>query len=197
MRTLFIPLIASIFLASCDNQSSEQNPDINLELEKWKKELQINGEVGPPCYDIEKWAEENPSTYWGMQEIETSNFDINTDGVIDGLYYFPAENCLGATVHGSHFAVFIYSYDGSYLTNKNITTTIEQQINSDLSLKGVDNINYTILTYEKLDKFIKGHFSTMRNNDYHCCPSISGTFEYDPFRFEIALEYEDVQKNRR
>jgi hypothetical protein len=27
----------------------------------------------------------------------------------------------------------------------------------------------------------------MRNEDYHCCPSISGTFEYDPFKFEPSL----------
>jgi hypothetical protein len=193
MKKLILLLTTIVTTLHCNGQTKLN--EFQSEVEKWKTELLINGEVGPPCTeDYEKWSEENPDYYWGMQEVKSKTFDINTDGVNDGLFYFPAENCVGGNGQGSDFAILIYSHNGIFLTNKNISETIEDKIKIEFTDKEVYEVSNTNIHYENLNKTIEGTFWTWRNEDAACCPSLSGTFEYNPFDFKVTLKYIDEKK---
>ena len=102
---------------------------VKQEIKKWKAELLINGEVGPPCkkrYDI--WIEENPNYYYGMQPVKELSSDLNEDGTEELLCYFPAVNCVGGNGTDSDFAMFLFHKDSMLLTNKRISLQIEEYI---------------------------------------------------------------------
>jgi len=47
-KILFSILIISLF--SCQQKETKPaKPDVRAEIEKWKKELLLNGEIGKPC----------------------------------------------------------------------------------------------------------------------------------------------------
>ena len=56
MKNIFTSIV---FLALFINVNAQQNSsDFKTEIEKWKKELLLNGEVGPECIDpYQKWIE--------------------------------------------------------------------------------------------------------------------------------------------
>ena len=104
---------------SCKSQ--EKTSDFKIEIEKWKKELISNGEVGNPCIEDDDWEKqqkENPKANFGLLEIESSESDFNSVGIKDGLLYFPAETCVGGNGTDSDFGMLVYSKNGQLLMNK-------------------------------------------------------------------------------
>lgn len=190
MKKNIFPIIAiGLMTYSCNSQQKSLN--FNTEIEKWKKELVLNGEVGNPCRkddDWNKWQEENPNAYFGLEEIESFKYDFNSDGIKDGLFYFPADNCVGGNGIGSDFAMLAYSNNGQLLTNKNITEKIEQEIKISLVDKGIYDIYKIILTYKGLEKTIVGEYLAWTDDDASCCNSFSGTFEYNPIDFSLTAK---------
>ncbi|WP_435254735.1 hypothetical protein [Tenacibaculum sp. A30] len=187
MKKSLLPILTiGLMTYGCNAQTST---DFKTETEKWKKELHLNGEVGPPCSDnAYEWSEKNKGYYFGMQEIQSMESDFNKDGVKDGLFYFPAQNCVGGSGIGSDFAMLVYSNDGELLTNKNITKTIEQKIKGTLAEKGLYGVYKVIINYKGLGKTIIGKYNAWGEKDANCCPSFGGTFEYNPVDFSIIIE---------
>ena len=162
--------------------------DLNTEIEKWKKELYLNKEVGPECIeDYAKWAEDNPGYYYGLQETKTIESDFNSDGINDYLVYMPAINCVGGNGSDSDFGLLVYSDGNSILTNKNITKKISEEIKIKLSENQI-YIDYSIFTYKSFNKTIGGVYNAWMENDAHCCPSFEGTFEYNLENGTITIE---------
>lgn len=186
-RILLSALIISLTTSSCKAQ--EKKFDFKIEIEKWTRELISNGEVGNPCReddDWEKWQKENPKAYFGLQEIESSESDFNSDGIKDGLFYFPAENCVGGNGTDSDFGMLVYSKNGQLLTNKNITQTIEEGIKAELAKIKINNVYKIHIKYKGLGKTIIGEYYAWSEEDANCCPSKNGFFEYSPI--ELATE---------
>lgn len=162
---------------------------IEEEIAKWKTELFLNGEVGPPCIeDYEKWAEQNPQYYWGMQEINILKHDFNSDNSEDALVYFEAENCVGGNGTGSDFAMLLYSYNNQILSNKNITDKITVELLEELTKNGITNLSDIVINYKSLSNTINGSYRVWLSDDAHCCPGYEGTFNYNPNDFSIILK---------
>ncbi|HCE53841.1 MAG TPA: hypothetical protein DER05_02115 [Lutibacter sp.] len=173
------------------SHSQQKSPYFNTEIEKWKIELVANGEVGNPCRkdnDVEKWMKANPNAYFGLQKIQSIESDFNSDGIIDGLFFFPAVNCVGGNGYGSNFAMLVYSYKGQILTNKNITKIIEHKIEDSFIEKGIYDVYKIYIYYNGLGKSIVGKYSVWTDDDASCCPSIKGTFNYNPINFSLTTK---------
>ncbi|MFM7723352.1 MAG: hypothetical protein ACKO7O_01025 [Bacteroidota bacterium] len=162
------------------------------EIEKWKAELLINGEVGPPCkrrYD--KWIEENPNYYYGMQPVKELSSDLNEDGTEELLCYFPAVNCVGGNGTDSDFAMLLFHNDSTLLTNKRISLQIEEYIEATIysnrqGEKSFDVADVNIF-YESMTRTINGRYALWVYEDAHCCPSYEGTFSFDLFKLSIEM----------
>ncbi|MBB3124549.1 hypothetical protein FHS04_002072 [Mesoflavibacter sabulilitoris] len=188
-KTLLPALIISLMTCSCKAQ--ENTPNFKIEIEKWTKELIANGDVGNPCReddDWEKWQKENPKAYFGLQEIESSESDFNSDGINDGLFYFPAENCVGGNGTGSDFGMLVYSKESQFLTNKHITQTIEEGIKAELAKIKINNIYKIYIKYKGLGKTIIGEYFAWSKEDANCCPSGNGVFEYNPIELTTEIK---------
>ncbi|MEM4261217.1 MAG: hypothetical protein QXG00_08285 [Candidatus Woesearchaeota archaeon] len=173
------------------NQEEIENI-FELELEKWKLELFLNGEVGPPCEkDYNKWAKKYPQYYWGLQPINSKYYDANNDGVEDVLFYFPAVNCVGGNSTASDFSLVVYSHNGGFLTNKNIKSIVDSRIREEFYRKSIstefERIDETIFRITDFKEDIKGNYSIWVNGDAHCCPKYKGTFSYNPFTFKVKI----------
>jgi len=62
-----IAFIAFMFLFSCQQKENKPNQDqlLKNQIQLWKKELLLNGEVGNPCQEnIDKWSIENPERFY-------------------------------------------------------------------------------------------------------------------------------------
>ncbi|WP_296385900.1 hypothetical protein [Winogradskyella sp.] len=190
MKKNIIPIIAiGLMTYSCNAQ--QKATDFINETEKWKKELVTNGEVGNPCREdnnSQKWQEENPKAYLGLQEIQSSESDFNSDGIKDGLFYFSAENCVGGSGSGSDFGMLIYSNNGEFLTNKNITQTIENEIQTKLAEIEISGVYKIYIHYKGLGKTIIGEYFAWSEEDANCCPSNNGAFEYNPIDLTMEIE---------
>ena len=124
--------LVGLFIVVIGCNSKNDNTDLKNEVKKWEIELQLNGEVGPPCrfgnedITIEKsvkWQTENPNFSFGLDEIIPSEQDFNSDKIIDGFYYFSPCNCVGGngtSAHTSDIGMLVYSNNGKLLTNKNM-----------------------------------------------------------------------------
>ena len=190
MKKNILSIIAiGLLTSSCSEQ--QKTSEFKTETEKWKKELVTSGEVGNPCRednDYQKWWEDNPKAHFGLKEIQSSESDFNSDGIRDGLFYFPAENCVGGNATGSDFGMLIYSQNEQFLTNKNITKTIEKEIQTKLAeikISGVYKIN---IRYKGLGKTIVGEYFAWLDGDASCCPSAIGTFDYDPVDLTMEIK---------
>ncbi len=72
MKKSILPII-SIGLMTWSCSAQQKTSEFEIETEKWKKELIISREVGNPCRednDWQKWEEDNPKAYFGLQEIQ-------------------------------------------------------------------------------------------------------------------------------
>ncbi len=190
MKKDIFPILAiGLMTYSCN--AKQKTSEFTIETEKWKKELLASGEVGNPCRedgDWEKWQEENPKAYFGLQEIQSSESDFNSDGITDGLFYFPAENCLGGNGTGSDFGMLVYSNDGQFLTNKNITKTIMYGVESELAKNDIYDVINIEIHYKGLGKTVIGEYFAWLGGDPHCCPSATGTFEYSPTELTTEIK---------
>ena len=203
MYKLFVMFFGLLAISSCNTEATknintvaiEDNSEINKnsniflhEIEKWKKELYLNGEVGPPCgKDYQKWTEENPNYYWGMQETKTLISDFNADNVNDALVYFPAVNCVGGNGYDSDFSLLVYSHKNQLLTDKNLTKNIQEKIKSALADKDIYGVNTTLILFKSFSKTITGKYLAWVEEDAHCCPSYTGEFEYNPIDFSVKI----------
>jgi len=170
-------------LKSIPAKAFRNSSEFDKEVEKWKQELYDNGEVGKPCREDnnwQKWIEDNPGFYFGQQKVESIETDYNSDGIKDGLFYFPAENCVAGNGTASNFGMLVYSENGEYLTNKKITNTIETKIKNILFEKGFQKVYLVYIHYKGFAKTISGEYYAWSDKDASCCPSNSGTFEYNP-----------------
>lgn len=188
-------IILVFFTISC-SKSQEKGSLLDIETEKWKKELLFNGEVGPPCSeDYVKWGEDNPDVYYGLpKKIDHKTSDFNNDGKDDFLLYFHAgDPCNGGNGNGSDFSKLIYSEGENYLYNNNLTHKIEQLIKQEFQNKtnSYSNIN-TIIFISDFDKEISGDYILWTENDAHCCPSYSGKYKYNLLTRTIEMS---ISKN--
>ncbi len=195
MKNKILLLTIVIVTFGCNRQNSIS--DLKTEKEKWKTELQLNGEVGSSCIgkngkftiqDEEKWMKKNPNTSWGMQEFNSIENDFNSDGIKDCLFYFSPISCVGGNVEISDIAMLVYSHKGQFLTNKSITKNIEENLKGELARNGIYNISVIILHYESFNKTIGGKYYAWDSEDAHCCPSSIGTFQYNPVTFSLIIK---------
>lgn len=199
MKKIILVTFVFVFFG-CDKKNNLS--DLKNEVEDWKIELQLNGDFGPPCSDKNgditnetsiKWLEKNPQYGFGLGKIISLEYDFNSDKVIDCFYYFSPANCAGGIGSSSHISdcgMLVYSYKGKFLTNKNITNTIENNIESKLSIK--ENIEYNkisrvLIYYKEFNKNIVGSFQAYLDSDAGCCPTFNGEFRYNPIDFSIEL----------
>ena len=189
MKKIYL-LIIPFILTSCSKGQSTNNL-IEKETEKWKKELLINGEVGPPCKDdYIKWGEENPDVYFGLPEkINSKVSDFNNDGKDDILLYFHAgDPCNGGNGNGSDFSQLIYSNGEEYLYNKNLSSKIANLVNEEFINKSKTyGANNVLIFINEFDKMISGEYTLWTENDAHCCPSFSGKYKYDLVKRKIEI----------
>lgn len=190
---LLLFLLAGI-LFSCNKNNDTQN--LKNELDKWQQELVLNGEVGPKCNkeDIKsgKWLNENNGCLYGLDTIKSIESDFNSDKIKDGFYYFSPANCAGGNSSSriSDYGMLVYSNKGQLLTNKNITSKIEDGIKIEIYSiqKGeYQEVVNVILNYLNFNNVIEGKFEAYLDSDAECCPSFMGTFEYNPIKRTVKL----------
>ncbi len=184
MKLFIIILTGYISLnSSFKGQTIEKH--LQSEVDKWQKELVLNGEVGPRCYkDYNKWMKDFPNYYYGLQDIKYFLNPSDNDGIKDALFFFDAVNCVGGSSGGSDFAVLVYSNNNLVLTNKNITTTIENKIKYLFHDNGNYDIDRVQIYYKS---YLGGEFSAWKSDDANCCASYKGKFKYDPSNFTVKL----------
>lgn len=206
MKKAIIGVLAFAIIA-CNKQ--DNNTDLKNEVEKWKIELQLNGEIGPSCIDengnitpekSNKWMEDDKyygiGGGYGLGEVISFKHDFNSDKIIDGFYYFSPSNCaggIGSSTHVSDCGMLVYSYKGKVLTNKNITHTIENEIENKIysMQKGeYKNVTSVLVYYKEFNDKIEGTFQAYLDSDAGCCPSYNGSFKYNPIDFSMELEKE-------
>lgn len=180
MKKIF--LILPLIIISCSKAQSNDSI-VENEIKKWKKELLINGDIGPSCTeDYVKWAKNNPDVYFGLPEkINHKVSDFNNDGKDDILMYFHAgDPCNGGNGAGSDFSQLIYSNGNDYLYNKNLTAKIENLVKEEFNKKTKSFGNNAVLIFiSDFDKVITGEYTLWTENDAHCCPSFSGKYKFD------------------
>ena len=198
-----IALLCLILVISCQQKEtiSKQNSDnlVKSQIESWKKELLINGEVGKPCQDdIEKWAAENPERYFGLpnDSIKSKSFDVNNDKIKDVLLYFPAGDCCSCAIginEASDYLKLIYSNGNEFLTNDNLREKIALKIESEYFAKTNNDVERAIFSVTDFNKDISGTYKLWALEDPDCCASVEGTFNYNPFTFKIQITYRNVK----
>jgi hypothetical protein len=192
-------LLSLLSLTVVIGKGQQKKLDFNTEIEKWKTELFNNGEVAPPCdnsYEdkinkyptCQEWMQKYPDYYFGLSKIESKLFDFNSDGITDGLFFFPAINCVCGNGSGSDFAMLVYSNKQKQYTNKHLSNLLEEKIGIALNDMQIYEHHPIHLKYSTLKKTINGSFSSWNASDAHCCPSINGSFSYNPTDFSITIK---------
>jgi hypothetical protein len=186
-------LTIGIIVTGCNGKQKQDA--FEAEVENWKKELLESRDIGNPCYSFEKmgeeafekWANENPEVDFGFSEIKSRKFDFNDDEMKDGLFYFTPENCVGGNIFRSDLAMFVYSKNGKYITDKTVTSKIERIITSELEKIDTAGIQKLKVSYKSLGKTIVGEYFGWASMDPNCCSSLNGRFEYDPIKLTIKM----------
>lgn len=191
-------LLFLIFLFSCQNKE-EKTLDIKIEIENWKKELTLNGDLGKPCTDDpEKWSVENPDRYYGLPQeaVKTIFFDANNDKIKDVLLYFPAGDCCSCVIginESSDYLKLIYSDGTKFLTNNNLRAKIVEKIETTYYEQTNNDVERAIFTVTNFDKNISGTYKLWTLEDPNCCASTEGTFKYNPFTFKIEITHQNAK----
>ena len=198
-----IALLCLILMISCQQKETILKPNsddlVKSQIESWKKELLINGEVGKPCQDdIEKWSAENPERYYGLpnDSIKSKSFDVNNDKIKDVLLYFPAGDCCSCAIginEASDYLKLIYSNGNEFLTNDNLREKIASKIENEFYAQTNTDVERAIFSVTDFNKEISGTYKLWTLEDPDCCASVEGTFNYNPFTFKIQITYQNVK----
>lgn len=200
MKIRIILAILIIAFNSCQQKEERSTkPDVKAEIEKWKKELLLNGEIGKPCNsdNQEEWAKNNPEVFYGLPDsINSKLFDVNNDKINDVLLYFPAGDCCSCTMgmnEGSDFVKLIYSNGSDFLENDNLQKKIESKIEGEFYSQTNTDVENVIFSITDFKSEITGNYKLWTKEDPDCCNSIEGTFQYNPFTWKIELKQHKVQ----
>jgi hypothetical protein len=193
-----IALVAFVLLFSCHQKDIKPNPEEQLknQIQLWKKELVVNGEVGTPCQtDYMKWNTQNPESYYGLpSEISLKIFDANNDKTPDYLLYFPAGNaCTGGHEEGSDFLKLRYSNCDEYLSNDKLRSKIETKIETIFYEKTNTDVQRVVFSIVDFNTVISGTYQLWTLEDPDCCASVEGKFKYNPFTFKIEITNQKIK----
>lgn len=194
MKKIAVVSIA-ILLISCNQKEEKPNSEVLLksQIENWKKQLVLNGEVGNPCEPGKEtqWATKNPEVYYGLpKQIVSKSSDANNDKINDVLLYFPAGDCCSCTIgvnEASDFLKLIYSDGTEFLSNDNLRTKIESEIESEYYNKTNNDMERAVFSVTDFNKEISGTYKLWTLEDPDCCASVEGTFKYNPFTFKMEI----------
>lgn len=194
-------IIVLIFsMISCQNKEEKiDKPDVKIEIEKWKKELVINGEVGKPCQEnVDKWSAANPDRFYGLPKdsIKVKFFDANNDKISDVLLYFPAGDCCSCSVgmnEASDYLKLIYSNGKEFLSNDNLREKIASKIETEFFVQTNTDVERAIFSITDFNNEILGTYKLWTLEDPDCCASIEGTFKYNPFTFKILITHQGAK----
>lgn len=194
MNTRILSLFVCILLFSCQKKSDNHaQPGIKTEIDKWKKQLLLNGEIGTPCdfNNQEAWSKQNPEVFYGLPDTVFSKvYDINNDNKPDILLYFPAGDCCSCTMglnQASDFVKLIYSDGSGMLENDNLGHKIETKIEGEYYTLTNTAAVKVIFSITDFNKSISGTFHLWTSADPECCPGVEGKFTYSPFTYEINI----------
>ena len=196
-----IALVAFVFLFSCQQKENKPNPDQQLknQIQLWKKQLVLNGEVGKPCSDnSDTWSIQNPERFYGLpnDSIQSKSFDANNDKINDVLLYFPAGDCCSCAAgmnEGSDFLKLIYSNGKDFLSNDNLREKIALKIENEFYTQTNTDVERAIFSVTDFNAAISGTFQLWTLEDPSCCASIEGTFKYNPFTFKIQITHQNAK----
>lgn len=195
-RVLLFAILLVIF--SCQQKETVLKPEdiLKSQIENWKKQLLVNGEVGLPCEkDYVKWNAKNTESYYGLPKIISSKTsDANNDKIDDILLYFPAGNsCTGGHDEGSDFLKLIYSNGNQFLDNDNLRDKIASKIKNEFYEQTNMDVKRAIFSITDFNKNIFGTYKLWTLEDPDCCASIEGSFKYNPFTFKIQITHQNVK----
>jgi hypothetical protein len=198
MKKVITIIFGTAFLFACGHKEKNLEPGLFVDssIEKWKKELVINGEVGTPCEkDYMKWIAKNAESYYGLPSgISLKVFDANNDKNSDYLLYFPAGNaCTGGHDEGSDFLKLIYSNGDEYLSNDKLRSKIESKIEAVYFEKTQNDVERVVFSITDFNAEISGIYKLWTMEDPDCCASVEGTFKYNPFTFKIQITHQNVK----
>ena len=187
-----------VLLISCQQKETnlKLNPDelLKFQIENWKKQLYINGEVGNPCQDnVDKWAAENPERYYGLpKKVFFKTSDANDDKIKDVLLYFPAGDCCSCSIginEASDYLKLIYSNGNEFLSNDNLREKIASKIEIEYYSQTNTDVERAVFLVTDFKKEISGTFKLWTLEDPNCCASVEGMFKYNPFTFKIEIKH--------
>lgn len=180
-------------MVSCLQKEPIQAEFVEHQIENWKQQLLLNGEVGQPCTgNTEKWSSDNPERFYGLPKdsIKSKFFDANNDKIDDLLLYFPAGDCCGCDIgmnQASDYLKLIYSNGKEFLSNDNLREKIAIEIESEFAFQTNTDAKRAVFSVTNFNKDISGTYQLWTLEDPDCCPSIEGTFKYNPFTFRIVI----------
>lgn len=197
-----IILLGAIAFSSCQ-EAKKQEPVttdfVTTNIENWKKQLLLNGEVGLPCQDsIEKWEAQFPERFYGLpkEPIHYKVFDANKDKINDVLLYFPAGNCCSCAIgmnEASDYLKLIYSNENNFLSNDNLREKIASKIENEFYHQTNTDVERAVFSITNFNTEIEGTYQLWTLEDPDCCASIEGTFKYNPFTFKIEITHQNVK----
>ncbi len=198
MIKFLVVIVGTVFMVSCQQKGTPPDPQhfVNSQIDTWKKELIINGEVGTPCEeDYMKWIAKNPEGYYGLpSSINVKIFDANKDKVNDLLLFFPAGNaCTGGHEEGSDFVKLIYSNGNDFLSNSNLRDKIASKIGQEYYAQTNTDVERAIFSIKEFNSDISGTYQLWTLEDSDCCASVEGSFKYNPFTFKIEITHQKAK----
>ena len=196
-----IAFIAFMFLFSCQQKVNKPSQDefIKNQIQLWKMQLVLNGELGNPCQDnVEEWSKQNPERFYGLPKdsIKIKSFDTNQDKINDILLYFPAGDCCSCTIginEASDYLKLIYSNGNEFLSNDNLREKIASKIEGEYYVQTNTDVERAIFSVTNFDTEISGTYKLWTLEDPNCCASVEGSFKYNPFTFKILITHQNVK----
>ena len=198
-----IVFLCLILMVSCQQKETVTKPNseelLKSQIESWKQQLLLNGEVGKPCQDnVDKWSAENPERYYGLpkESIKSKYFDANNDKINDVLLYFPAGDCCSCSIginEASDYLKLIYSNENEFLSNDNLREKIASKIENEFYAQTNTDVERAVFSITDFNKDISGTYKLWTLEDPDCCASIEGTFMYNPFTFKIQITHQNVK----
>jgi hypothetical protein len=198
-----IVFLCLILMVSCQQKETVTKPNseelLKSQIESWKQQLLLNGEVGKPCQDnVDKWSAENPERYYGLPKdsIKSKYFDANNDKINDVLLYFPAGDCCSCSIginEASDYLKLIYSNENEFLSNDNLREKIASKIENEFYAQTNTDVERAVFSITDFNKDISGTYKLWTLEDPDCCASIEGTFKYNPFTFKIQITHQNVK----